>query len=73
MPFLPLQACCLEGAEIPGTPRGVMESPPGNRTIGRYHATPKDGRIVDEKAAVVLYYDAFGFNIVLLPYRPAQS
>ncbi len=66
MSFLPIQPCCLEGTILPGTPAGIMElpTPGGKQTVGRYHTRPKDGRIVDPKAAVVLFYDAFGFNIV---------
>lgn len=41
-----------------------MELPEGSRTVARYHATPKDGEIVDSKAAMILFYDAFGFGIV---------
>ena len=65
MPFLPLQPCCLRGQILPGTPMGIMEPPSGTRAIKRYHARPK-GHIFDEHAAVVLFYDVFGFNIVCI-------
>jgi hypothetical protein len=64
MVFLPLKPCCLKGQTLPGEPQGVMEAPNDKRTILRYHAKPKDGQCVDEKAALVLLYDAFGFKIV---------
>ena len=65
MPFLPLQPCYFQGQILPGTPKGIIESPTSTRTNSRYHAQPKD-RMVDEHVAVVLYYDAFGFKIVRL-------
>lgn len=64
MSFLPVGPCCFKGLDLVGEPRGVMEQPEGSRTVARYHATPKDGNIVDHKAAMILFYDAFGFGIV---------
>ena len=64
MSFLPIQACCLEGKTLPGTPVGQWQPPDKSHSIGRYHAKSKDGRVVDEKAAVILFYDLFGLGIV---------
>lgn len=66
MSFLPAQPCCLEGMELPGTPSGAIEPPSSSRTINRYHARPQNGSVKDEKTAVVLFYDLFGFQIVRL-------
>ena len=64
--FLPLSSCCLEGSILKGDPAGVMEPATGGRRIARYHAKPQNGQTVNPKAAIVLFYDAFGFTIVRL-------
>ncbi|KAK8849554.1 hypothetical protein IAR55_004889 [Kwoniella newhampshirensis] len=63
MSFMPVSACCLKGSILPGTPRGVMEPADSSRQVTRYHATPSDGVVVNDKAAVVLYTDLFGLGI----------
>ncbi|WVR08171.1 hypothetical protein IAU60_005217 [Kwoniella sp. DSM 27419] len=63
MSFLPLSPCCLTGGKLTGELRGKMEPPEGDRKVLRYHARPVDGQVVDPKAAVVLYTDAFGLEL----------
>ncbi|KAK4689812.1 hypothetical protein P7C73_g301, partial [Tremellales sp. Uapishka_1] len=63
MSFLPIGPCCVKGHELIGTPRGIIEPISPTRTVGRYHTKPSNGEIVDDKTALVIFYDAFGFNL----------
>lgn len=61
--FLPVKPCCVtHPGELPGTPRGSME-PARQGKMGRYIVKP-DGPVKNEKAALILLYDAMGFQAV---------
>jgi hypothetical protein len=63
MSFMPLGPCCLQGNTLKGEPRGEMQmAGPDGVHVDRYVARPATN--VDPKAACILYYDVFGFNIV---------
>ncbi len=62
MTFFPIGECCLKGTILPGEPKGVIEPASSTLQVERYHAKPSE--VIDDKAAVVLFYDAFGFNVV---------
>ncbi|KAL1408228.1 hypothetical protein Q8F55_005034 [Vanrija albida] len=61
-PFLPISPCCVQGSILPGTPRGTFEPAGGARSLGRYVVRPEGGS-KSPKAALVLFYDIFGFQI----------
>lgn len=63
MSFLNLSPCCLKGSTLSGTPRGEVQvaGTPGV-SVDRYFVKPKE--VVDDKTALVIFYDIFGFSIV---------
>nr|XP_018260162.1 uncharacterized protein I303_07079 [Kwoniella dejecticola CBS 10117]OBR82320.1 hypothetical protein I303_07079 [Kwoniella dejecticola CBS 10117] len=63
MSFIPLSPCCLQGGRLTGEPRGCFVPANDTQKVGRYHAKPSDGVIVDDKVALVLYTDAFGLGL----------
>lgn len=67
MPFLPIGECCLKGLVLPGEPRGTFEPISAKNPVGRYVATPSSGNLKAKDKAVVLFYDAFGLQIVSSP------
>ncbi|WWC73564.1 uncharacterized protein I206_107536 [Kwoniella pini CBS 10737] len=63
MSFIPLSTCCLQGGRLTGTPRGTFTASNNTQRVGRYQTKPSEGKVVDEKVALVLYTDAFGLEL----------
>lgn len=60
-----LGPCCLQGNTLTGTPRGELQKAGSSNGVhvDRYFVKPAAGS-VDPKAALLLFYDVFGFSIV---------
>jgi hypothetical protein len=63
------KSCCLTPFVIPGEPRGTLEYHAGSeKKIKWYHAQPT--AVKRDDAALVLFYDLFGFSLVRCLTRP---
>ena len=57
------KSCCLTPFVVSGESRGTLEYHPGSdKRIKWYHAHPAE--VSHEDAALVLFYDVFGFSLV---------
>ncbi|KAL7424999.1 hypothetical protein Q5752_000686 [Cryptotrichosporon argae] len=63
MPFLPISDCCLKGSVLPGTPRGTLEPVSPSVRVARYAVKPAAPTGAHARAALVVFYDVFGFQI----------
>lgn len=72
--FLPISPCCIKGSVLNGTPRGEFQAPGSapDVVLGRYIVHP-EGKNADPKAALVLFYDVFGFQLVRCVLAPPAA